>query len=115
MDRHQSGFRVPAFVLSPYARRGRVSHQVFDHASIVKFVTWRFGLRPLAPRDRHAGNVAHALDFRRPDFSVPLLPVVPDPGPHSCGPVPLVGGEVEDDPWWVPIKEMAQQGAGRHV
>jgi phospholipase C len=114
MDRHQSGFRVPAFVLSPYARRGAVSHQVFDHASIVKFLTWRFGLRSLAPRDRHAANIASVLDFRRPDFSVPTLPVVPDPGPHSCGPVPLIGGR-EDDPWWVPIKEKAQRGAWRHV
>jgi phospholipase C len=113
MDRHQAGFRVPAFVLSPYARRGAVSHHVFDHASIVKFATWRFGLRSLAPRDRHAVNIAHALDFRRPDFSVPNLPVVADPGPHTCGgPSGLL--DVDDDPWWEPIKDIAPN-AWRHV
>jgi len=116
MDRRQAGFRVPAFVLSPYARRGHVDHHVFDHASIVKFVSWRFRLRSLAARDRDSHNIANALDFQRPDFSVPHLPVVPDPGPHSCQPLPGgdVGG-VEDDPWWASLKDYAARSAWRHV
>ena len=112
-DRHQAGFRVPTFVLSPFARRGHVDHGVYDHASIVKLITWRFGLQSLAPRDLHARNLASALDFRRPDASVPLLPVVPDPGPHECG-APGIGMAADDDAWADGLKEMASP-AWRHV
>ena len=113
-DRRQTGFRVPAFVLSPYAARGGVHHGVLDHASIVRFLSWRFGLRALAPRDRAAGNLAWAFDFRRPDFGIPTLPVVPDPGPHRCAPPATVGG-VDEEPFWLMLKEMAARGAWRHL
>lgn len=91
----QAGFRVPTVVVSPYARRGFVSHDVFDHASILKLVEWRFGLTPLTPRDANANNLASALDFASPDYSVPSLPRVADPGPHVCGApeVGMPGGE----------------------
>ena len=114
MDRHQAGFRVPAVVLSPFARRGHVDHGVYDHASIVKFIRWRFGLAPLAPRDRAARNLAHALDFRRPDTSVPPLPAVVDPGPHTCD-APGIGMPGEDDPWAEGVKQVGSGGAWRHV
>ena len=114
MDRHQTGFRVPTIVLSPFARRGHVDHGVYDHTSIVKLISWRFGLRSLAPRDHTARNLAYALDFRRPDASLPLLPVVPDPGPHECG-APTVGMPGDDDPWAEGLKELAERSDWRHV
>jgi phospholipase C len=114
VDRRQTGFRVPAFVLSPYARRGGVNHGVYDHAALVKFVSWRFGLQSLAPRDQSANNLAWAFDFRRPDFSIPSLPVVPDPGPHSCDPLPAGVGD-EEMPFWMMLNEHAQRGGWRHV
>ena len=114
MDRRQSGFRVPSFLLSPYARRGGVDHGVYDHAAIVKFVSWRFGLQPLARRDRSARNLAYAFDFQRPDFSIPMLPVVPDPGPHTCDGLDLSDGQAEA-PFWQVLEEHAQRGGWRHV
>jgi phospholipase C len=60
------GFRVPTVVISPFARRGFVSHQTFDHTSILKMIEWRHGLKPLTPRDRHARNLARVLDFAHP-------------------------------------------------
>jgi len=79
----QVGFRVPTYVVSPFAPAGRVNHQVFDHTSILKFVEWRFGLKPLQPRDAAASNLADALDFSRPNRTT-SIPSVPDPGPHLC-------------------------------
>lgn len=72
------GFRVPTILISPFARRGHVEHMLFDHCSILRMIEWRFGLAPLAPRDRYANNLAAALDFsirdlRAPRFSVPFL------------------------------------------
>ncbi|MCU1376462.1 MAG: non-specific phospholipase, partial [Actinomycetia bacterium] len=43
-DHGQAGFRVPTYVVSPFARRRAVAHEVFDHTSILKLVEWRWGL-----------------------------------------------------------------------
>jgi phospholipase C len=84
-DHAQSGFRVPTIALSPFARRGHVAHNVYDHASILKMVEWRFGLAPLTKRDRHARNLAESFDFAQPHTAKPSLPLVVDPGPSVCG------------------------------
>ncbi len=72
------GFRVPTILVSPFASRGQVDHTVYDHASILKLIEWRFGLPALSRRDAAANNLASALDFSRrdlraPQFSVPRL------------------------------------------
>lgn len=79
----QVGFRVPTYVISPFAPAGRVNHQVFDHSSILRMVEWRFGLTPLTPRDRAAANLADALDFSKPNKTT-SVPSQLDPGPHYC-------------------------------
>ena len=77
------GFRVPALLISPRARRGHVSHTVFDHTSVLKAIEWRWGLAPLSPRDAHAANIVSALNFTDPpDLTAPtftVAPVVPVP------------------------------------
>ena len=59
------GFRVPCIVVSPLARRGHVAHGVYDHASILRMIEWRFELQPLSIRDAGANNLAEVLEFRR--------------------------------------------------
>jgi len=71
------GFRVPTVVISPFARRGHISHRTFDHTSILKMIEWRWGLKPLTPRDQHAHNLASVLDFANPDTSTPSYVVDP--------------------------------------
>ena len=65
------GFRVPCIVVAPMARRGYVAHNVYDHASVLRMIEWRFDLDPLSTRDAGANNLAEVLDFthkgRRPD------------------------------------------------
>jgi phospholipase C len=112
-DHSQAGFRVPAFVLSPFAKRGAVNATQFDHTSMLKLAEWRWGLQPLAPRDGAANNIADVLDFANPDFSVPDLPVVVDPGPHVCG-TPGEGMAAED-PFWVELRDRVRSDpAWRH-
>jgi phospholipase C len=60
------GFRVPTVLISPFARRNYVSHRTFDHTSILKMIEWRWGLKPLTPRDANANNIASVLDFADP-------------------------------------------------
>jgi acid phosphatase len=63
-DRWGPGSRVPALVVSPFARRGFVDHTVYDTGSIARFITRRFGLDKLpglATREKAmlaAGGVA---------------------------------------------------------
>jgi phospholipase C len=60
------GFRVPAVVVSPYARRGYVSHVVHDHTSILKLVETKWNLPALTYRDANADSLLDCVDFRRP-------------------------------------------------
>ena len=66
VDRFGLGSRVPALVVSPYARRGLIARGRYDHASILKLIEWRFGLEPLTERDRRAAVFLEAFDFSRP-------------------------------------------------
>jgi len=45
-DFKKFGVRVPAIVVSPWVERGKVSHKVFDHTSIIKTILLRFCRRP---------------------------------------------------------------------
>jgi acid phosphatase len=63
VDRWGPGGRVPALIVSPYARSGYIDHTPYDHTSILKFIEWRFGLPPLTTRDTYAYNLLPAFDF----------------------------------------------------
>jgi phospholipase C len=76
----QYGLRVPLIVVSPYAKRGYVSHVATDHTSLLRFVEARFGLPALTHRDANAIPPYDLFDFSAPDLGVPALPdAVVDP------------------------------------
>jgi phospholipase C len=60
------GFRVPAVVVSPYARPNYVSHRVRDHTAILKFIETKWNLGALTYRDANADDLLDCLDFRNP-------------------------------------------------
>jgi phospholipase C len=62
VDAYGMGFRVPTLVISPYAKRGYVSGQLYEHSSILKFIERRFGLPALA-------NVNHQFDTSTPGMN----------------------------------------------
>jgi phospholipase C len=76
-DYGQMGFRIPAVMVSPYARRGHVDHSIYGFESILKMIRYRYGLPPLTPRDLYANNIAAAFDFASPNFTPPALPTPP--------------------------------------
>ena len=57
------GFRVPAGVVSPYARRNFVSHTVYDHTSILKTVEEKWNLPALTRRDANATSLLAMVDL----------------------------------------------------
>jgi phospholipase C len=63
-----------------------VSHDVYDHTSVLKMIEWRWGLSALTPRDAAARNMAEVLDFgRAPDLTAPRWKVPPAVS-APCGP-----------------------------
>jgi phospholipase C len=69
------GFRVPAVIVSPYAKPDYVSSTIYDHTSILKLVEMKWNLPSLTRRDAAATPPLDALDFSKPTFlKPPLLP-----------------------------------------
>jgi len=70
------GFRVPAVIVSPYARPGYVSPGIFDHTSVLKLVQEKWNLPPLTARDAAATAPLDALDLSSPPafLKPPSLP-----------------------------------------
>ncbi|QSA98746.1 alkaline phosphatase family protein [Methylococcus sp. EFPC2] len=63
-DRFGPGSRIPAIVISPYAKKGQVDHTVYDTTSILKLIENRWNLTPLGTRDAKATSLERALDLR---------------------------------------------------
>jgi phospholipase C len=63
IDRWGPGVRVPAIVISPFARRGFVDHTQYDTSAILKLIETRWGLEPLTTRDASSGDLSTAFDF----------------------------------------------------
>jgi phospholipase C len=59
------GFRVPAILVSPFAKSGHVSRSVYEHCSTLALIERTFGLRPLTGRDSAADPFQDAFDFSR--------------------------------------------------
>jgi len=70
------GFRVPAVIVSPYARPDFVLSEVLDHTSVLKLIEEKWNLPPLTNRDAAAASPLGALDLSAPPafLTPPLLP-----------------------------------------
>src|SRR5580698_4147009 len=70
------GFRVPAVIVSPYARPDFVLSEVLDHTSVLKLIEEKWNLPPLTHRDAAAVSPLGALDLSAPPafLKPPLLP-----------------------------------------
>ncbi|MFD0693439.1 alkaline phosphatase family protein [Paenibacillus sp. GCM10027628] len=63
------GPRVPALVISPYAKQNYVSHVQYDHTSILKFLEKTYNLPALNNRDAAANDLSDMFDFQLPNFT----------------------------------------------
>jgi len=83
VDSQGYGMRVPALLVSPYARPGAVDSDVLDYTSALAFIEDNWKLAPLAARDAAAKPITSAFDFRAPPrpadvrFTEPLQARVP--------------------------------------
>ncbi|MBV9207490.1 MAG: hypothetical protein JO037_19300 [Actinobacteria bacterium] len=77
-DYGRYGFRVPAVIVSPYARPDYVSRTTLDHTSVLKLIEQKWNLPPLTRRDAAATAPLDALDLDgEPAFATP--PDLPEP------------------------------------
>jgi phospholipase C len=73
LDFEGLGFRVPALIVSPYARKGYVDHTQYEFGSILKFIEDNWSLGRLGTTDVRANNILGAFDFtQRPRRFVPI-------------------------------------------
>ena len=99
VDRNGYGLRVPALVISPWARRGYIDHQILSHDAYLKFIEDVFlnGERIDPATDRRPdprptvrenvallGDVLKSFDFDQPPRPPLVLPVRPKPGRASA-------------------------------
>ena len=70
------GFRVPAVIVSPYARRDFVLSDIFDHTSVLRLIEEKWNLPALTRRDAAATSPLGALDLTAPPtfLTPPELP-----------------------------------------
>jgi phospholipase C len=98
VDQNGYGLRVPGLVISPYAKKGFIDHQVISHDAYVKFMEDIFlGGQRLDPstdgrpdprptvRENvpQLGNLILAFNFNQTPRPPLLLPVHPAAGPAS--------------------------------
>lgn len=63
IDKHGYGMRVPALLVSAYARRGYVDDTTFDYTSALAFIESNWHVAPLAARDTAANSIVNAFNF----------------------------------------------------
>jgi phospholipase C len=98
VDKNGYGLRVPGLVISPYARKGFIDHQVLSHDAYVKFMEDIFlngqrldpatdGRPDPRPTVREnvpqLGNLLLDFDFNQTPSPVLVLPIHPAAGPAS--------------------------------
>jgi phospholipase C len=67
------GLRVPCIIISPYARKGHISHTRYEFGSILKFIEQTFKLQSLGSTDVRANSLVNAFDFtQKPRAFVPF-------------------------------------------
>jgi phospholipase C len=57
------GTRVPAIIISPFAKKGFVDHTQYETVSILSFIEKRWNLQPLNDRDKNANPMLNAFTF----------------------------------------------------
>lgn len=84
VDQYGFGFRVPALIISPFARHGFVDSTLSEFASTLKLIETIFHIPSLGTRDVNASDLLEAFNFNQS----PRAPLVL-PGPFVPNHYPL--------------------------
>ena len=63
VDNFGFGPRVPLLIISPWAKRGHISHTTLEFSSVLKLIEERFDLDSLTERDQDANDLIDSFDF----------------------------------------------------
>jgi phospholipase C len=66
LDYEGLGFRIPMIIISPYAKRGYVSHTQYEFGSLLKFIEQTYSLGSLGTTDVRANSISDAFNFNQP-------------------------------------------------
>ena len=105
------GFRVPVVLISPFAPRRVVSHQTFEHCSILKLIEQRWNLAPLTQRDANANSLASVLVDGKDATKAPPTYAVPTVEGSSCpvaATTPAIRATTEGAHWGE-LQQLARQ------
>ena len=70
-----TGYRLPLVVISPFAKKNFVSHQVMDYTAMLKLIEERFNLPALTARDAAQPSMANEFfDFNAAAWKTPPTP-----------------------------------------
>lgn len=58
-----TGFRIPNFIVSPFAKKNFVSHTPMDYTAYLTFIEKRWNLAPLTRRDAQMPDMTEFFDF----------------------------------------------------
>lgn len=88
-DYSRTGFRIPMIVVSPFAKRGYVSHTVMDTTAILKLIETRFNLPSLTARDAAQPDMTEFFDLVNiPNATPPTPPSQPTDAPCTIHTLP---------------------------
>jgi phospholipase C len=77
------GFRMPFVVVSPFARKGYVSHETHSHTSITRLIELMVGLSAMSARDANSDALLDLFDFGAP-LPPPDVAAIPLAGSPAC-------------------------------
>jgi phospholipase C len=84
VDLYGDGPRVPAIIISPYARSGYIDPTTYEFASVLRFIETIFDVPPLTSRDANASDMLGAFDFTQQ----PQPPLILHQRSCPAGPTP---------------------------
>jgi phospholipase C len=84
VDLYGLGPRVPAIIISPYAKPGNIDDTQYEFASVLRFIETIFDVAPLTTRDANANDMLGAFDFSQ----APLPPLLLHQRACPKGPAP---------------------------
>ncbi|MEP6983979.1 MAG: alkaline phosphatase family protein [Chloroflexota bacterium] len=80
IDAYGLGPRVPALLISPYAKKGVIDHTQLEFTSALTFIEENWGVKSLGARDIGTNNFMSAFDFTAPARPAELVPFERDTG-----------------------------------
>lgn len=82
VDMYGLGIRVPMLIISPYSRRGYISHTTYSFESVLRTFEEIYRLRTLTARDQQAHDLLDSFDFSQAPAAPLILP------PRACNDIP---------------------------